>query len=113
MRSRVLSICRLAFLASLVLTAPAAAGPCLDQVQALELRLQSPGAAAAEGGAPHPPTPAGTPAPRTVSPAAETDARFAAARTALSQARTLDARGDDKGCNDALSEVKRSLGPLP
>ena len=96
-------------LLALLAAAPAGASPCADQISALETRLGSPGAAMAEitaeargpGAAPAQAGTAGAPD------------RFAAARQALGRARALDGRGDNAGCNDALTEAKGALGPLP
>lgn len=101
----------LAAAVSALLALPALASPCTDQIEALELRLRSPGSVAAEVGAAQgrgtdSATSAQGSGPRTPE-------RFEAARAALAKARGLDGAGDNKGCNDALTEVKASLGPLP
>ena len=103
-------LCLAGFLLPALLCA-AAASPCTDQIDALDLRLRSPGAAAAEVGAAQG---RGTDAATVAQGSGpRTPERFESARAALAKARSLDQAGDNKACNDALTEVKASLGPLP
>jgi hypothetical protein len=107
-------------LAALVLATPALAQTsCAEQIATIERRLSSEGAVAVTGatgqapvqGSPRaPPAPAGTSSTDAPAPTGE---RIAAARAAIEKARGLDRQGNAQACNDAMTEAKQLIGPLP
>jgi hypothetical protein len=121
----------------LLAAAPAAAGPCTEEIARLDGQLQeraraaistSTGskevAAARESRAveardrdvpvtaiPTAPAP-GTPEASATAEAADAGAggdRIMSAKATLNRARALDRDGDERGCNDALAEARRQL----
>lgn len=95
---------------------------CAEQIATIERRLNSEGAVAVTGATSPPgqapvegspkalPTPAGTASTDVPAPSPQ---GVAAARAAIEKARGFDRQGDVKGCNDAMTEAKRLIGPLP
>jgi hypothetical protein len=107
-------------LAALVLATPALAQTsCAEQIATIERRLSSEGAVAvtgATGQAPVQGSPRALPAPAGTSSTdapAPTGERIAAARAAIEKARGLDRQGNAQACNDAMTEAKQLIGPLP
>ena len=107
---------------SALLAAPALAQtPCAEQIATIERRLNSEGAVAVTGSTPSGqapvegspkalPAPAGTSSTDAPAPTRE---RIAAARAAMDKARGFDRQGNAQGCNDAMTEAKQLIGPLP
>ena len=100
-------------------TAPVFAGPCTDEISQMEGRIRAlleagtrSGPSAAESSAArlhHQPTPrsiAGAESAVGSAPAQTTEAA-----KAMVTAREADSRGDQSACEQALSEVKRLIGP--
>jgi hypothetical protein len=103
----------------LVPITPGFAGPCTDEISRMEGRIHAlleagarPGVSAPESSAArlhHQPTPgsiAGAESALGSAPAQTTEVV-----KAMVTAREADARGDQSACEEALSEVKRLLGP--
>jgi hypothetical protein len=106
-----------------LLAAPALAQtPCAEQIATIERRLNSEGAVAVTGATSPPaqapvegspkavPAPAGTSSTDAPAPTRE---RIAAARAAIEKARGFDRQGNTQACNDAMTEAKQLIGPLP
>jgi hypothetical protein len=106
-----------------LLAAPALAQtPCAEQIATIERRLNSEGAVAVTGShepagpgagrglAEGVPAPAGTSSTDAPAPTRE---RIAAARAAIEKARGFDRQGNTQACNDAMTEAKQLIGPLP
>lgn len=110
--------------AALILAAgaPALAGPCSDDIAAVERRLHSAGAEKVEGKAPSAETtpPASSkaldkpPEGQAAEPGARPSAaRLEEAKTLLELAKTQDKAGDDKNCLETMRKVKEKAGALP
>ena len=129
-----------AMAATIVIVAgPALASPCTDEIKALEMRLddvaEKAGAASSggkavaaaregqavqsTGGTVAPGNPAAPREPqeaRAVQQTAEAGGggdRVMQAKATLNRARTLEEQGDASGCQGAVAEARRQLGPTP
>lgn len=101
----------------LVATA-AAATPCAEQIATIERRLESPGATAVTGGTPttqgSPKALPAPPATKPSDPATVPDAgRIAEARGLIAKAREQDRAGNERGCEDTMTQAKERIGALP
>ena len=101
--------------------APALATPCAEHIATIERRLNSEGGVAVTGtttsgrvetGSPKalPTPPAGQPSTGDMGPTPE---RIAQARALMEKARDFDRKGDNAACNDAMTQAKLLIGPLP
>ena len=100
--------------------APAFATPCAEHIDTIERRLRSPavlavtgetGEPAAEGSPKALPTPpASTPSTGDPGPSPQ---RIAAARVMIEKARDFERQGNQAACDDAMTQAKELLGPLP
>jgi len=107
-----------------LLAAPALAQTsCAEQIATIERRLNSEravavtGATSPPGQAPAEGSPRARPAPpvgqSSTDAPAPTPERIAAARVAIDKARGFDRQGNAQACNDAMTEAKQLIGPLP
>ena len=102
-------------------TVPAFATPCAEHIETIERRLRSPAVVAATGETSQPTaegSPKGLPSPPAGGPSTggdpgPTPQRVAAARAIIEKARNFERQGNQAACDDAMTEAKQILGPLP
>ncbi|KQP89006.1 hypothetical protein ASF60_19890 [Methylobacterium sp. Leaf113] len=108
-------------LAIIVLPLPALASSCAEQIGTIERRLDSAGAVQVtglqEGHALRTGSPRGIKAARLDEPSdpgmVSTAAHVAEARTLILRAGDEDQRGDQRACENTMSEAKGMIGALP
>ncbi|GJE15384.1 hypothetical protein [Methylobacterium marchantiae] len=105
-----------------LVASPVLASACSDQIATIERRLNSSGAvsttgtASADGTVASNPSqglkapPAGKPTDASTTP---NNASVDKARGLIEQARKQDAAGDEKGCENTMTEAKKAAGSLP
>lgn len=105
-----------------VAASPVLASACSDQIATIERRLNSAGAVAATGSTPSDgkvasnpsqglqTPPAGKPSDPATAPDGSSVEK---ARGLIAQARKQEAAGDQKGCEDTMTEAKKAAGALP
>ena len=107
---------------ALAAATPALATPCSDEVDTLQRRLDSAGAAAVTGTTPpggttssNSPKALDTPPALTKSDAAvkPTASGVEEAKKLVAQARQQDKAGDAQGCRDTIMKAKEKAGALP
>ncbi|MEE7447680.1 hypothetical protein MRF4_07545 [Methylobacterium radiotolerans] len=107
---------------ALAVATPALATPCSDEVDTLQRRLDSAGAAAVTGSTPpggttssNSPKALDTPPGLTKSDAAvkPTASGVEEAKKLVAQARQQDKAGDAQGCRDTILKAKEKAGALP
>lgn len=103
-------------------TAPAAATPCKEEISTIERRLDSAGAAQVTGKAPTggvtssdspkalDKAPEGKPSDSGTAPSA---GGVGEARALLKTAKSQEASGDERACQDTMTKVKEKAGSLP
>ena len=118
-------MCAMSVLVSTLLVAstaaPALATTCAEHIETIERRLRSPGAVAVTGSTGGQPVAQGSPKALPAPPAGQastgdpgpTPERIAAARAMMDKARAFDRQGNKEACNDAMTEAKQLIGPLP
>ena len=114
--SRLLRFGAIAFIASV---SASYAGPCTDDIDKMQARIDAKAHAMAAAGPTGRQTGASThvqPTPRSIGDAeaklgAVSAETVAAVRQAMLRARAADSAGDKNGCEQALAEVQTAIGP--